>query len=209
MRSEAYSAILYSLAEGIHPVTGDALPDGLIDQPDVIRALYAGARMLEAGNQCVRAAKPVAGMPESPITISDAVNQESDAANQEPAATKPDAANQEPATRKPDAGSRAPAARKPEAAKSGDRPGPKPGRENAGKPWSKEDDAQLMESYAAGVSVNSLAKSFRRSAFAIEARLEKLESSQPGAEKRAFRIIRPTGTLDAGEPSNTAAPKTP
>ena len=30
MRSEAYSAILYSLAEGIHPVTGDFLPDGLI-----------------------------------------------------------------------------------------------------------------------------------------------------------------------------------
>lgn len=202
MRSEAYSAILYSLAEGIHPVTGDTLPDGLIDQSDVIRALFAGARMLETGNQCVRVAKPVAEMLESAVRISDAVHQEPDAANQEPAATKPDATNQEPAT-KSDAGGREPAARKSNAVKSGDRPAPKPGRENAGKPWSKEDDAHLMESYAAGTSVNSLAKSFRRSAFAIEARLEKLESSQPGAEKRAYRIIRSSGTLESGVPSNT------
>lgn len=31
MNPAAYSAILYSLAEGIHPVTGDFLPEGLID----------------------------------------------------------------------------------------------------------------------------------------------------------------------------------
>lgn len=202
MRSEAYSAILYSLAEGIHPVTGDTLPDGLIDQPKVIRALYAGARMLETCNQCVPAARPVAEMPELPGTISDAVNQEPGAANQEPAATKPDAANQEPAV-KSDAGGREPVARKADAVKSGDRPNPKPGRENAGKAWSKEDDALLMESYAAGVSVNSLAKSFKRSGFAIEARLEKLETSQPGAQKRAYRIIRSSGTLESGMTSNT------
>jgi hypothetical protein len=207
MRSQAYSAILYSLAEGIHPVTGDPLPDGLIDQPDIIRALYAGARKLEAGNQCVRVAKTVAEMPESAVRISGAVHQESDAARQEPA-TKSDAGGGKPAARKSDAGGGEPA-NKSDAVKSGDRPSPKPGRENAGKPWSKEDDLLLMEAYAAGESVNSLAKTFRRSAFAIEARLEKLESGQPGPEKRGYRIIRSSGALDTGVPSNMAAPKTP
>lgn len=175
MRPEAYSAILYALAEGIHPVTGDFLPDCLIDQPDVIRALFAGARALEAGNQDVRTAKPAAEMPEPAAGIPVAANPEP-AGDREPAAAKPDAETPESGTKKP---------------------APKPGRENAGKPWSKEDDALLMESYAAGTSVNSLAKSFKRSAFAIETRLEKLESGQPGSQRRAYRIISASGALDA------------
>ena len=176
MRPEAYSAILYALAEGVHPFTGDLLPDGLIDQPDVIRALYAGARLLET---CGRAVKP-----------------------EEVAARIPEAVVQERDTEKPESAPHDSAAKMPDDGKSGERPAPKPGRENAGKPWSKEDDALLMESYAAGTSVYHMAKAFKRSAFAIEARIEKLESVQPSAQKRATRIVRFMGATVAGSAVN-------
>jgi hypothetical protein len=192
MRSEAYAAILYALAEGIHPVTGDLLPEGLIDRPDVIRALYAGARMLESS---ARAAMPGTGTQEPGTRVPDAETPE-------PAAGISEAANPQPG-----AESREPDAVKPKSGKSGDRPAPKPGRENAGKSWSKEDDALLMESYAAGTSVYHMAKAFKRSAFAIEARIEKLETSQPGAQKHAYRIIRSSGAMDAA-PGGPAAPGT-
>lgn len=45
-RSERYSALLYSLAEGLNPITGEDFPEGTIDQPEIIRALYAGAAAL-------------------------------------------------------------------------------------------------------------------------------------------------------------------
>ena len=128
MNPVAYSAILYSLAEGIHPLTGDALPERMIDQPDVIRALFAGARALESG--------------------------------------QPD-----------------------------DLPSPKPGRENAGKPWSEEDDKSLLEQHAAGLSTSKIARTLKRSEFAIQVRLDKLESAPSAAYKRQaiqnnFRSLR-------------------
>ena len=41
-----YAALLYSLAEGINPITGEEFGEGVMDQPDIIRALYAGASAL-------------------------------------------------------------------------------------------------------------------------------------------------------------------
>lgn len=46
--------------------------------------------------------------------------------------------------------------------------------ENAGKPWSKEDDALLCEMYDAGCSKNDIAKHFMRTSNSISARLVKL-----------------------------------
>lgn len=68
-------------------------------------------------------------------------------------------------------------AEKPDSGMTGERPAPKAGRENAGKPWSEEEDALLMENYASGMSKSKLAKAFKRSEYAIEARLEKLENT--------------------------------
>jgi hypothetical protein len=42
-----YAQILYSLAEGVHPTTGEAMPDVLRNDPEIIRALFCGARALE------------------------------------------------------------------------------------------------------------------------------------------------------------------
>lgn len=46
--------------------------------------------------------------------------------------------------------------------------------ENAGKPWTKEDDSLLCEMYDAGCSKKDLAKHFRRSSNSISSRLSKL-----------------------------------
>ena len=125
----------------------------------------------------------------------------------EPTSREPDAENQEATAKKSDDANHEPAAVKPNAVKPGDRPVPKPGRENAGKPWSKEDDALLMEAYAAGTSVYHMSKSFKRSTYTIEAWLEKLESGQSGTKKRAYRIVNASGALDAGLPGNPVEPK--
>ena len=45
-RKEQYAAMLYSLAEGLNPITGEEFGEGVMDQPDIIRALYAGANAL-------------------------------------------------------------------------------------------------------------------------------------------------------------------
>jgi len=58
--SNTQANILRSLAMGINPITGELFPDGLIDQPDVIRALFLGAAVLdgwddkESRKECVR-----------------------------------------------------------------------------------------------------------------------------------------------------------
>lgn len=41
-----FSEILHSLASGINPITGEAFMEGILDQPDIIRALYAGSEAL-------------------------------------------------------------------------------------------------------------------------------------------------------------------
>ena len=46
-KSQYYSDILRSLAGGINPLTGEEFNEGILDQADIIRALYAGAMALE------------------------------------------------------------------------------------------------------------------------------------------------------------------
>jgi hypothetical protein len=53
-------------------------------------------------------------------------------------------------------------------------PSDKPGMENAGRPWSPEEDALLGQSFDAGKTIEVLASEHKRSRFAIEARLVKL-----------------------------------
>lgn len=53
-------------------------------------------------------------------------------------------------------------------------PSDKPGMENAGRPWSPEEDALLGQSFDAGKTIEALAGEHKRSRFAIEARLVKL-----------------------------------
>ena len=50
----------------------------------------------------------------------------------------------------------------------------KSGFENAGRPWSQEEDARLGHAFDAGKPIEILAEEHKRSRFAIEARLVKL-----------------------------------
>ena len=46
-KNHYYADILYNLANGIDPATGETIVDEILDQPDIIRALHAGALALE------------------------------------------------------------------------------------------------------------------------------------------------------------------
>lgn len=46
--------------------------------------------------------------------------------------------------------------------------------ENAGKPWTKEDDALLVELYKSGSSIKELKEKFKRTSGSIRSRLEHL-----------------------------------
>jgi hypothetical protein len=76
------------------------------------------------------------------------------------------------------------------------RPAPA-GRDNAGKPWSKEEDERLVAGFDAGQTVEALAEAHGRSRFAIEARLA-----------RYGKVPMPTGLRIAGSPraAERAAP---
>lgn len=50
----------------------------------------------------------------------------------------------------------------------------KPGQENAGRPWSQEEDGHLGGSYDSGKSIEELAAIHKRSKWAIESRLARL-----------------------------------
>jgi hypothetical protein len=46
--------------------------------------------------------------------------------------------------------------------------------ENAGKPWSEDDDSQLVSDYDSGTPVRDIARKHKRTVGSIEARLERL-----------------------------------
>lgn len=50
----------------------------------------------------------------------------------------------------------------------------RPGQENAGRPWSQEEDTRLGGSYDSGKSIEELAAIHKRSRWAIESRLARL-----------------------------------
>jgi len=62
---------------------------------------------------------------------------------------------------------------------------------NSGKPWSPDDDAQLVSAFAAGQSMEALAATHSRTRFAIEARLAKLGKVPMPAGMRGSRAPAP------------------
>jgi hypothetical protein len=70
--------------------------------------------------------------------------------------------------------------------------------ENAGRPWSEEEDARLAKSFDAGKTILELADDFKRSRVAIEARLVKLEK-MPAPSGGSMRYpIKGRGGMDSG-----------
>ena len=62
MDHNAALAVLKSLADGIHPVTGEVFaPDSPYQQPDVIRALLYAVRALESPNADAKRPRPTSG----------------------------------------------------------------------------------------------------------------------------------------------------
>ncbi len=107
--------IIDTLAQGIHPVTGEAMPeDSPYNAPPVIRALHVAARALD-------------GTPEGAA----------------PGEAKPARSRPAPPT-------------------------------NAGKPWTPEDDAELVGGFDRGLDLRALAEALGRTRFGIEQRLIKL-----------------------------------
>lgn len=68
----------------------------------------------------------------------------------------------------------APASVKQNSAKPGAAASGKPAPENAGRPWSEEEDARLGKTFDSGKSIEELAATHKRSKWAIEARLARL-----------------------------------
>ena len=65
-------------------------------------------------------------------------------------------------------------------------------RENAGKPWSDDEDHMLAAAFDTGQSISALAELHRRSRVAIQARLVRLGKIEPSAQGPRFRIEMPT-----------------
>jgi hypothetical protein len=78
----------------------------------------------------------------------------------------------------------------------------KSGFENAGRPWSQEEDARLGRAFDAGKSIEILAEEHKRSRFAIEARLVKLGRIEEPSTAPRFPVKKNTA---AERPSAYAA----
>lgn len=70
----------------------------------------------------------------------------------------------------------------------------KPGLENAGRPWSEEEDARLGRAFDAGKSIEILAEEHKRSRFAIEARLVKLGRIEDTSTAPRFLVKKNAAT---------------
>ena len=70
----------------------------------------------------------------------------------------------------------------------------KPGPENAGRPWSQEEDSRLGQAYDSGKSIEELAQMHKRSKWAIESRLA-----------RMGKIPAPPPFVPRSSPGNTAS----
>ena len=71
---------------------------------------------------------------------------------------------------------------------------PAPLKGNAGKPWSAEEERELLERFDAGALPGELAKQHARSVAGIEARLEKLGRLRPDQRTTASRYPLATPT---------------
>ena len=77
---------------------------------------------------------------------------------------------------------------------------PQGARENAGKPWSDEEDQSLAAAFDAGKAISELAMQHRRSRVAIQARLVLLGKLEPSAKGPRFRIPAPAPSAHANSP---------
>jgi hypothetical protein len=66
-------------------------------------------------------------------------------------------------------------------------PATRPGPENAGRPWSDEEDVRLARSFDSGKPVEELAQLHKRSKWAIESRLARLGKIEPPPSRFAPR----------------------
>ena len=66
--------------------------------------------------------------------------------------------------------------------------------QNAGKPWSADEDQALASAFDAGKPIPELAAQHQRSRFAIETRLAKLGKIEPPANMRGFKAASNTAT---------------
>ncbi len=69
--------------------------------------------------------------------------------------------------------------------------------QNAGKPWSSDEDAALASAFDAGKQIPDLAAEHQRSRFAIEARLAKLGKIEPPANMRGYKAASDTASYAA------------
>ena len=69
--------------------------------------------------------------------------------------------------------------------------------QNAGKPWSSDEDAALASAFDAGKQIPELAAQHQRSRFAIEARLAKLGKIEPPANLRGYKAASNTASYAA------------
>jgi hypothetical protein len=142
--------ILQSLADGIHPATGQTMPaESPCQHPEVIRALFHAVHALRAT------------LASSAPGVQVAATETSGAAANAPTPAPVDAPSSPPAP-------------------------PRRGAGNSGKPWTKDEDEQLVTGFDAGQPVAALAQAHGRSKVAIEARLAKFG-----------RVPMPTGLRSA------------
>jgi len=69
--------------------------------------------------------------------------------------------------------------------------------QNAGKPWSSDEDEALAGAFDAGKQIPELAVQHQRSRFAIEARLAKLGKIEPPANMRGYKAASNTASYAA------------
>jgi len=69
--------------------------------------------------------------------------------------------------------------------------------QNAGKPWSGDEDKALTAAFDAGKQIPELATQHQRSRFAIEARLAKLGKIEPPANMRGYKAASNTAAYAA------------
>ena len=172
--------IIETLAEGVNPVTGEILPDqSPYNEPLVIRALFTVTQLLR--QQQSHSEKPL------PARAGNSWDAEEDRAIIEEFHTnlpmwvmaekhlRTRGAIQarlvrlgliEPSTGQPMADKTTPAPTQ---------TWKEQGRTQVGKPWTREEDAQLVREFQAGVSLEDLAEKLKRGVNAVEVRLVKLK----------------------------------